>query len=965
MSDERQLRIDVAGDVCLDMVGIPVPPPSGSAAKNNWQLTGETQTHYLLGGAMLLAEWVRAAAKNAEVRGMRPRLPDELKHAKPAEAASTEAELTDAEFLKIAERLKRDEVVHSLLALDHFKLKPDDKKNCRLRVKEKHGFSGPESGEPSLELSPPDDRNGSPDIVVLDDTGNRFRRMPSQWPRSLTSTDAKPLIVYKLHRPLPDAEGQSVDHTPRAIDDTTSDLWRAVAEKFSDQRIVVLSIEDLRVLDAPISYGLSWERTALDVVWQLLNVDRFAHLRDCKHLIVRFDLDGALYWSRRQVVVKGDKESTEIEYRAWLIYDPNGIEGTAELSVEGTMVGYGSAFTAAIVKHLAAVSAEQRATLGNTNEVIDKPLEDGIKAGLRASRELLKAGYDTKDRAQPKYPRDELFPDVDQDHFDFACQPIPILKHAAIPDRGYWRLLDSIFDKKPELLHRAVELTARDVKPAKVAPEPAAVLLRQVPMAVYEGLRTHDRRELENYRALFSLMRDYAHQTVAKRPLNIAVFGPPGAGKSFGVKQVAKALGKQGGTRPIESLTFNLSQYQHPDQLADAFHLVRDVVLKGNIPLVFFDEFDTSLGGVPLGWLRYFLAPMQDAEFLDRGAPHPIGQAIFVFAGGTSDTYAEFAQPFLDARTKSPARIAFKTAKGPDFLSRLRGTLDIPGLDLYQPFDAYGPIESLPCEAAILLRRANILAFQLKEKCPTLGDADGTLQVSPEVLRALLHMPKFVHGNRSFEAVLDMSRLFQTRKFTPSTLPGPGHLQLHAEASHIGQLLGTVYPFPNLERDLLAKSIHEAYRAQRLKESQPPDPRTVKEVRPWDSLSDTVTDEAEIKDSNRRQADDIARKLRSVGLWFRKIIVGAGTTIDPGSVLRPHLETLARLEHDRWVAEKRRKGWIAASGKDRRDRNDPLKIHNFIFPWDDLDDTAKDLDREPVRQIPMHLAVAGYEIVRV
>lgn len=99
---------------------------------------------------------------------------------------------------------------------------------------------------------------------------------------------------------------------------------------------------------------------------------------------------------------------------------------------------------------------------------------------------------------------------------------------------------------------------------------------------------------------------------------------------------VAEELAALGGPRAIKNLTFNLSQYQSADELAAAFHLVRDCVLGGEIPLVFFDQFDTTLNQFALGWLRYFLSPMQDAEFLDRGAPHPIGQAIFVFAGGTA-----------------------------------------------------------------------------------------------------------------------------------------------------------------------------------------------------------------------------------------------------------------------------------------------------------------------------------------
>ena len=64
---------------------------------------------------------------------------------------------------------------------------------------------------------------------------------------------------------------------------------------------------------------------------------------------------------------------------------------------------------------------------------------------------------------------------------------------------------------------------------------------------------------------------------------------------------------------------------------------MRDLGLSGKLPLVFWDEFDTALEGQPLGWLRYFLAPMQDGAFQDGQITHPIGRAIFVFAGGTAE----------------------------------------------------------------------------------------------------------------------------------------------------------------------------------------------------------------------------------------------------------------------------------------------------------------------------------------
>jgi hypothetical protein len=46
----------------------------------------------------------------------------------------------------------------------------------------------------------------------------------------------------------------------------------------------------------------------------------------------------------------------------------------------------------------------------------------------------------------------------------------------------------------------------------------------------------------------------------------------------------------------------------------------------------------------PLGWLRYFLAPIQDGTFQEGQITHPLGRAIFVFARGTSITMEAFSQ---------------------------------------------------------------------------------------------------------------------------------------------------------------------------------------------------------------------------------------------------------------------------------------------------------------------------------
>jgi len=943
-------KILVAGDVCLDVVGVPMPPPATDASNSaeNWRLTGEIRTHFLPGGALLLAEFVRAAVRDVSgeiVAGPRPVRPEKVTDV-------PEGGLDAKSFIRIAPRLCREEVVHSLLQLKWFPTKPTSKKEDKtLRVDLEAGYSGPDKEEPRLEIRYPE--SGAARVIVLDDTGNRFRQTSQRnpWPAAISSppknSSGRPLIIYKLHRPLPETASENP-------------LWNAVRDHHSDRRLVIVSVDDLRASGVPISLGLSWERTALDVVWQLLNTASFESLRKCPWLVIRLGLDGAILWRHTPGVSENPAD------QAWLIYDPQGIEGRFARRVPGRMVGSGSAFTAALAKHVSKVD-------GFTEEC----LIDGIKAGLLASRRLLQRGFG-EDLLKPVYPGEELFDERGNGEPEFARQSIPIIHGALSPDRGGWRLLDQIFSGKTSLLHHAVMQLASSSKPPREdnqSPEAkrereAAKLTDHVPLGVFGKLRTHDRREMENYHSLHTLLRDYLCTASPPRPLSFAVFGPPGAGKSFGVKEVAASLNDQPGCREVKDLTFNLSLYQKPEELAGAFHLVRDVALEGKVPLVFFDEFDTSLDGEPLGWLRHFLAPMQDGKFLDRGAPHPIGQAIFVFAGGTCATYREFAaHPGIDP-------VKFKQQKGPDFLSRLRATLDIPSLNLLvaccpipdpkrpeqppiQPpgtFDPFGPIESLPCEAAILLRRAAILSFNLKAKAPGLARADESLAVDAAVLRALLFLPAFKHGNRSFEALMDMSHLAESRSFSPSLLPTEFQLPLHADAKHFGQLVGTLLPFSFEDRMLIAREIHERYLEQRKKNGHYIPAK--KSHQEWVKLIDLY------RNSNAEQADDIPRKLFGLGLWLRKRQQAAeesrSRTTPPLPVTKEEIETAARLEHDRWVASLRSQGWVYGSPED------PVRrTHPCIIPWDDprLADAEKEKDRDAISDIPRYLAAGGYEVI--
>lgn len=215
-----------------------------------------------------------------------------------------------------------------------------------------------------------------------------------------------------------------------------------------------------------------------------------------------------------------------------------------------------------------------------------------------------------------------------------------------------------------------------------------------------EKLRTVDRAEIESFRSIKNLMLEYLEDPNPKRPLSIAVFGPPGSGKSFGVTEVAESIAPG----RVERREFNVAQFGSVADLVSALHKVQDIAVSGNIPLIFFDEFDSGFEG-KLGGLKYLLAPMQDGTFLDGETMHPIGKAVFVFAAGTSTAYEKFCREGLDDS-------GFQDAKGPDFVSRLRGYVNILGPNPVSEGDHFS-----------MIRRAMLLRSLLERKAKHFFDA--------------------------------------------------------------------------------------------------------------------------------------------------------------------------------------------------------------------------------------------------
>ncbi len=561
-------------------------------------------------------------------------------------------------------------------------------------------------------------------------------------------------------------------------------------------------------------------------------------------------------------------------------------------------------------------------------------VQAGIQSGLSTMRTLHLEGYGEagKPASQTRlvFPIARISSALAEPANQFTVAPVQdpmrFIQHKGEPadkplTEGFWTILQD--STKGGL----------DKLAAQVVLEGPEVALLGVPWGQFGNLLTVDRQEIESYRSIRNLVAEYASQMQVARPLSIAVFGTPGSGKSFGVTQMAKSL------LPglIEPITFNLSQFDSPDDLLAALHRVRDIGLSGLLPLVFWDEFDTSLGDIPLGWLRFFLAPMQDGKFQEGQISHPIGRAIFVFAGGTSSSMAEF-----DKGTDE----SFRSAKGPDFVSRLKGFINVLGPN---------PVKGAAADPYFIIRRAILLRASLKKDVKDLFEKHAgkeLLNIDRGVLRALLKIGEYKHGARSIESLLAMSQLTNKTIFERSCLPSESQLDLHVDGRRFLSLVQQVeLEGAMLER--LAEAAHEVYCEGEIARGVKYGLETDKILKTNNALLPYAELTEEMKEQNRQNVRDIPAKLAVAGY----IMIPARSNERPFEFPDGSLEVLSIAEHERFVRSKLDEGWIYAAKEDRA-----KKQRKDLVPWKELPEEEKMKDYDLVRGIPTILARAGYAI---
>ncbi len=789
----------------------------------------------------------------------------------------------------------------------------------------------------------------APTLTVIDEGALLFRSDASKdaWPQRLKAR-SRGHFLLKMSSPL-----------------CRGEFWEAL-EPVMDRLIVIVSASDLRREDIQISRRLSWEQCVNDTLDALQRDETGSDLARAAHVIVNFQSAGAL-WVRR----------TRNGHVARLIFDPARLEGDYGLDFEGNVYGRQSCLTVGVAYQLLAhhagwntsAAAKDRKSPFADAETMGRAIEAGIRSGITARRKLLELGHGIvgKKKEKPKKgeepPQEVLgFPLADLSNVLFTVPAGFQSADVPAPDerkRGPWTFLEGAETGAPSPGSGPIPLVGL----AKLAAVYGTGALSHVPSLRMGKVFTVDRAEIESLRMLEGLIRDYENVKVQKKPLSIGVFGPPGAGKSFGVRALAEGVLGEG----VPFLEFNLSQFKDPDELVGAFHRVRDAVLKGATPVAFWDEFDSQ----NYKWLQYLLAPMQDGAFQEREITHPIGKCIFVFAGGTSPTIDMFGVPKPTPPTRAQLRALspsdraaapgrfdqemeryrdFRMLKGPDFVSRLHGFLNVlgPNAKTGDPSDISWPV-----------RRARLLRTLLG-----LRDSE-SLDIDPGLLHALLSVRTLEHGARSFEKIIGPLATGRDKgRVQRASLPPDPVLARETDAKGLRQLMQRRNALRSeIDIETLAAGVHFHYLAAgkrseieaRVKK-EPYRAWTMHPVvkKPYEDLPEDT------KESNRGAARRIPGHLGLIDFEVvRQTARGSGSwKVVLAAAIARYRDPLARAEHLGWCAERVANGWTYNARRD-----DAQKHHHLLVSWAELSPADQNKDRRAVEAIPDILDVAGYKSV--
>jgi hypothetical protein len=320
------------------------------------------------------------------------------------------------------------------------------------------------------------------------------------------------------------------------------DLLLAEDRKYAERLTVVLPARALRERGAAISQGLSWDRTVEETVKEFEYGQSSLDLARCERVIVSFGHEGVASFSRQS-------ERSPLNFERFL-YHPREHEGTFRSRMPGRIFGSASIFTAAMVRHaLEPGSFPLFIALGRALASVRKNHELGGGENKfdsdSAHNEIRQIFHPPKNKKEPSSIFSTAFP------HEVLGVPISKKQPATHSD-----LLEDLTGSGYEYVAaQALDAVLR-------GPDKA---LGNVPMVSYGHYMTADREEIERINGIRGLIASYQANHRDRKPLSIAVFGPPGSGKSFAIKQLASEL--FGSRKAI--LEFNLSQLKSVEDLGE------------------------------------------------------------------------------------------------------------------------------------------------------------------------------------------------------------------------------------------------------------------------------------------------------------------------------------------------------------------------------------------------------------
>ena len=165
-----------------------------------------------------------------------------------------------------------------------------------------------------------------PDVLILNDFGLKFRHESVSWPLLLGRENINSEIVLKTVSPI----GQGA-------------LWNELIRDHADRLTVILSARSLRARQAPISEGLSWDRTIEDLDRELTSGPSANDLGRANRVIVYLRGAGVAIYQRQA----GKQLSLQR-----FVYHPDYLEGDWHSNRPGLTVGATSILTASIARNL-------------------------------------------------------------------------------------------------------------------------------------------------------------------------------------------------------------------------------------------------------------------------------------------------------------------------------------------------------------------------------------------------------------------------------------------------------------------------------------------------------------------------------------------------------------------------------------------------------------------------------------